>query len=229
MDIMRQHTSVRVFRCFDHVMVSLLMFGSVAGCGDQSTPISSTAQISATVLISGSPPSVIAAGRTYTFEPVAADTSGATLRFSVTNKPKWASFNVATGQLAGTPGAADVGEYQNIVVAAASGVDKAQLPAFSISVQQPSGVQQPSASSVTLSWIPPTENADGTALKDLAGYHIYYSTSATTLSNTIDLTDALANSYLISGLSSGTWYFAVAAYDSAGVESAPSSTAIATI
>jgi hypothetical protein len=40
---------------------------------------------------------------------------------------------------------------------------------------------------VTLTWMPPTTNVDGTALDDLEGYRIYYGTSSGAYSNMIDL------------------------------------------
>src|SRR5262249_22298229 len=52
----------------------------------------------------------------------------------VNNKPSWASFNSTTGQLAGTPTAANVGAYSNIVIWVSDGQKSASLPAFSIQV-----------------------------------------------------------------------------------------------
>jgi hypothetical protein len=84
-------------------------------------------------------------------------------------------------------------------------------------------------SSATLSWTAPTENTDGTLLTDLAGYTIYYGSSAGALTQTIQVSDASATSYEIDNLSSGTYYFAVAANASDGTESARSSVASKTI
>ena len=44
------------------------------------------------------------------------------------------------------------------------------LPAFSITVTQVG------LGSMSLSWTPPTQNTDGSALTDLAGYKLYYGT-----------------------------------------------------
>ncbi len=46
-----------------------------------------------------------------------------------------------------------------------------------------------SAGDATLSWDPPTTNADGTPLTDLAGYRIYYGTSSGSYSQNIDAGD----------------------------------------
>ncbi len=71
------------------------------------------------------------------------------------------------------------------------------------------------AESASLSWSPPTENADGTLLTDLAGYSISYGTESGTYTKSIDVGNV--NSYEVKGLTSGmTYYFAVSAYDSNG-------------
>ena len=74
----------------------------------------------------------------------------------------------------------------------------------------------------TLSWTPPTSNTDGTALTNLAGYRIHYGTSPAALTSTIQIANPGLSRYTLSNLSSGTYYFAVRAYTSAGSESANS-------
>jgi hypothetical protein len=81
----------------------------------------------------------------------------------------------------------------------------------------------------TLTWVAPTTNTNGSPLKDLAGYYIYYGPSTDTLTQMITLVDAEATSYVVNGLASGTWYFAVQAYDSAGNRSALSNVASKTL
>jgi len=46
---------------------------------------------------------------TYSFTPTASDADNDTLLFSITNKPSWASFDTATGELSGTPLNEDAG------------------------------------------------------------------------------------------------------------------------
>jgi hypothetical protein len=74
-----------------------------------------------------------------------------------------------------------------------------------------------SAGDATLSWDPPTTNADGTPLDDLAGYIIYYGTSSGSYSQNIDAGDV--TTYIVADLNDGTYYFAVTAYDTSGNES----------
>jgi Fibronectin type III domain len=75
---------------------------------------------------------------------------------------------------------------------------------------------------VTLTWIAPTGNTNGTPLTDLAGYHIHYGTSQDNLTKVIDLAGTGTTEYEVSGLAPGTYYFAVTAYTAMGTESAES-------
>lgn len=74
----------------------------------------------------------------------------------------------------------------------------------------------------TLSWTPPTQNTDGSALTNLTGYRVSHGTSPTELTQTIQIENAGLSSYTVSNLSPGTYYFAVRAYNSDGVESSNS-------
>ena len=122
--------------------------------------------------ISNSPDTVIMTGDTYSFRPSASDPDGDTLTFSVTNLPRWANFDSATGKLSGRPVSGDEGIYNNISISVSDGSTKVSLPAFSIEVTQTA------LGSLTLNWTPPTENEDGTPLNDLAGYKFYYGTTS---------------------------------------------------
>lgn len=82
---------------------------------------------------------------------------------------------------------------------------------------------------VTLSWIPPDENTNGTAITDLAGYHIHYGTTASDLTKVIDLAGAGATTFEVTNLSPGTYYFAISAYTTQGSESAESAVGSKTI
>jgi hypothetical protein len=77
--------------------------------------------------------------------------------------------------------------------------------------------------------MPPTENSDGTVLTNLAGYTVYYGTSPSNLSQSVKITNPGLASYTMSNLPSGTWYFAVTSYSSAGIESTRSGVVSATI
>ena len=59
--------------------------------------------------ISGAPATTATQGAAYTFTPTASDPDGNALTFTIANRPTWATFNVTTGALQGTPGATHVG------------------------------------------------------------------------------------------------------------------------
>ena len=57
-------------------------------------------------------------------------------------------------------------------------------------------VTQVTNGTATISWIPPTQNTDGSALTDLAGYRIYYGTSPSSLNQNVELSNpGLTSSY----------------------------------
>jgi uncharacterized lipoprotein NlpE involved in copper resistance len=71
----------------------------------------------------------------------------------------------------------------------------------------------------TLSWDAPTTTTTGAALTDLSGYHIYYGIDQNNLSESVTLNSIGIETYVIENLGGGTWYFAIKAVTSAGVES----------
>jgi hypothetical protein len=181
--------------------------------------ITVNAQPNTAPVISGSPATSVNAGAAYSFRPTASDANGDPLTFSITNKPTWATFDAATGQLSGTPTTAQVGTYSNVVIAVSDGKASTALPAFSIAVTQVS------TGAATLSWTAPTQNTDGTTLTNLAGYRILYGLSASSLNQTVEVANPGLTTYVIENLSPGTYYFAVRAYSSAGGESVNSNVA----
>jgi hypothetical protein len=70
----------------------------------------------------------------------------------------------------------------------------------------------------TLTWDPVTRDAQGSELKNLAGYRIFYGTSPRALFTVVVVPDPHATRYVVHDLAPGSWYFAVAAYTSANVE-----------
>jgi Putative Ig domain len=172
-------------------------------------------------VISGTPPTSVMAGSGYAFQPSASDPAGKPLSFSVQNKPAWANFSIASGRLDGTPSSAQTGTYASIVISASDGTAASALPAFSVTVMSP----PVTTGSAVLGLTPPTQNSDGSALTDLAGMRVYYGTSASSLTQVLDMPGAAATTYTLSNLTSGTWYFAATAYTSGGQESSPSATA----
>ena len=80
--------------------------------------------------------------------------------------------------------------------------------------------------SVALTWSKPTQNTDGSALTDLAGYRIYYGSSPSALNTVRLIANPNTLTTTITGLSTGkTWYFAIASANTAGQVGAKSNIA----
>ena len=84
-------------------------------------------------------------------------------------------------------------------------------------------------SSVTLAWMPPTQNSDGSPITNLAGYKIHYGTVSSDYTQTVALQNASLSRYVVDNLTSGTYYFAITAYNAQGVESAMSGEVTTTV
>jgi hypothetical protein len=200
---------------------SLPAFTITAGTPTTTPPPSSGGNVAPS--ISGTPATSVRVGTAYSFTPTARDPNGNPITFSIANRPAWATFNTSTGRLSGTPTSAQVGTYSNIVIRASDGRLGTSLPAFSIAVSEVAN------GSATLSWAPPTRNADGSALTNLAGYRIAYGTSSSALNRTIEVRNAGITSYVVENLSPATYYFAVRAFSASGTESSNSNVASKTI
>jgi len=90
-------------------------------------------------VISGTPATTVVAGAKYSFTPTASDADGDTLRFTITNKPSWASFNRGTGKLYGTPSSGNVGTTTGIVISVSDGLVSVSLPPFDLTVTTATG------------------------------------------------------------------------------------------
>jgi hypothetical protein len=151
----------------------------------------------------------------YEFAPTAKDPDGDSMTFTITGKPKWASFNASTGMLQGVPTVADIGAYNNIEISASDGRSTTRLPAFGINVVAVG------PNSVTVQWEQPTTNEDGSALSNLAGYQIRYGRQAGRYTRTINVPTPGITSYMVEGLASGAYYFTMGSYTAANDASAP--------
>jgi hypothetical protein len=171
----------------------------------------------ASTTIVGKPVTSVQENWWYSFQSWATDTDHRAITYSIKNKPSWATFD-AYGHLFGKPAAANVGTYANIVISASDGISWASLPAFSITVTGPTstGSTTTTTGSALLQWHPPTLNTNGSTLTNLAGYTIKYGTNASSLSSTVKVANPGLTSYQIDGLAAGTYYFAIAAYNSSG-------------
>lgn len=170
----------------------------------------------ASPIIKGTPPAAVLQGTPYVFVPEASDTDGDILHFKVANPPPWAEFEPMTGRLFGTPSAADIGTYAGINISVTDGAADAALQAFSITVTSVAN------GAVELSWAAPTENVDGSALTDLAGYKIYWGTQPSEFANSITIDNPGIVTYVLEDLVPATYYFVATALNADGAESDPS-------
>jgi hypothetical protein len=83
--------------------------------------------------------------------------------------------------------------------------------------------------SATLNWVAPTQNTDGTLLRNLSGYRVVYGTSANALNQTRNINDPSVLTTTITALPAGTWYFAMRAVNTSGGESSNTNVASKTI
>ena len=211
---------------------------ALSGCGDERdraarapstdtavpSPSSPSGSVATNSAANGAPTITVTAhhsvlvGREIVVRPRAGDPKGKGLKFGVSNKPAWMTFSETTGQLRGTPSAADVATYENIRITASNGQGQA-------SAKTSISVLASAAGRATLSWSAPAQRTDGSALTNLAGFRIYYGNSADDLRFVIEVKDPGARSWVVEDLTTGTWYFAATAFDSVNAESARSGVA----
>jgi hypothetical protein len=98
-----------------------------------------------------------------------------------------------------------------------SGLDGSAIQMLSVPVVGP----------VTLSWVAPAENVDGSSLDDLAGYRIYHGTESRSYSEQVNVSNPASTSHTLS-LPTGEYFFAMTAVDGEGNESAYSNEVIKT-
>lgn len=165
-------------------------------------------------VISGNPSQSVTVGQTYNFVPSASDADGDPLTFSIVNQPSWANFNQATGQLTGAPDSNDVGTYSGIRISVTDGEGSDELGPFSITV----GAVATSA--MTINWTPPTTRTDGTPLVGLTAYRIFFGTQPGVYPDQVYVNDGGLTAYTIDNIAPGTYYVAMKAVDSYGLESA---------
>ncbi|MDB6009814.1 MAG: sericin-like [Gammaproteobacteria bacterium] len=73
--------------------------------------------------------------------------------------------------------------------------------------------------SLTLGWVAPTQNSNGSPITDLAGYKIHYGTTSANYTKVVAVSNPSLSRYVLDSLESGTYFFAITAYNSKGIES----------
>ncbi len=194
----------------------------LSGClssGEPTTEIDGGNNTNSPPVLAGNPLNSVRIGDSFAFQPGASDPDGDALTFDIQNTPSWATFETTSGRLTGIPLLGDEGVYSDITITASDGIDTTSL-LFSVTVTSIG------SASVTLSWTPPTENEDGTALTDLAGYKIYYGDVQGSYSNSLRIDNPSISTYVVGNLTPRTYYFVATSFNSMGIESQFSNEAV---
>jgi hypothetical protein len=109
--------------------------------------------------ISGTPPTTATVGKLYSFQPTAKDPEGKAIKFSIKNKPAWASFTTSNGRLYGTP--TSRGQSTKVTIIVTDGVSSTALAPFTITVVAATGGTTNGAP--VISGTPPSTAAVGAA------------------------------------------------------------------
>lgn len=211
------------------VYLTVFLASVITGCGGSGggaptpSPIQAPIVTNSPPTISGLAPETVVQDSQYSFTPTASDADGDTLTFSIEQLPAWATFDSATGEISGTPGASDIGTYDGIVISVSDGSGTTSLAPFEIAVNAFGNL------SLTLQWTPPTKNTDNSVLTDLIGYRIDWglSSGAFTASKRVD--NPGLSSYVVENLAPGEYKFIVVAINSNEIVSDPSNIAIASV
>jgi hypothetical protein len=140
------------------------------------------------------------------------------LEIVVDNAPPWLatwSYYSAPNYyvvLYGTPTPQDIGVNPDTRIRASDGMVTATHALDLV-------VPRVTDSALTVSWLPPTQNEDGSLLADLTGYRMYVwpPEGGAPLSQWLDV--SYGTSVPLAGLPTGLWKIAMSAYNSAGAES----------
>ncbi|TVP00759.1 hypothetical protein AYI86_05235 [Shewanella algae] len=110
---------------------------NIAGTGPTSSPSNTVTPEpdNKAPSISGTPAGSVDQDSYYSFIPTATDPDQDPLTFSISNKPAWASFNTASGELSGTPLREHVGVSDNIIIRVSDGALSTDLASFSVEVK----------------------------------------------------------------------------------------------
>ena len=108
------------------VFLAILGLGSIGQQGADDAPA---------LRIAGDAAATVAPTVFYAFTPTVTQRFDHPLKFSIENKPSWASFGLKRGSLYGTPLLAHAGTYSDIRISVSDGTHSVTLPPFSITVE----------------------------------------------------------------------------------------------
>ncbi|CAA6815411.1 MAG: Unknown protein [uncultured Sulfurovum sp.] len=129
-----------------------------------------------TPTITGTPSTTATVESEYSFTPTANDSDGDSLTFSVTGKPSWLSFEVATGKLSGTPSATDVDTSSSMLISVSDGEKSASLASFTLNVSSAECVDEMTDNFT--SYTVAKDNALGDIVQSFNGFEVKVTSTA---------------------------------------------------
>ena len=188
-----------------HLALGLVLALSLVACGSyDSTSAQSSAMTSNATepfIMNGVPITMVHAGVEYNYKPAASNPWGRVLAYNVVNKPDWATFNEATGELSGTPQESDVGTSGNIEITVSDGTGIATVGPFRIQVMPEIHTKSAPTVAVTISGTPAGSTTAGQQYRFLP---VVANTGGELLSFSIVNCPAWATFNPATGLLSGT-------------------------
>jgi len=127
--------------------------------------------------------------------------------------PNWLRYDPSLEELHGSPTNADAGVYDSLVLTTVDHLGLFQSHHLSVEVAAISDF------SAEFSWWAPTQRTDDSALTNLAGFKIYAGRNQHTMQEWVTIPNPTVDQYTIENLGSGTWWFALSAFDTYGAES----------
>jgi Putative Ig domain len=146
--------------CCTLLLLALSGCGSVQTTASRGTSSTPDAITDPPPVISGFPPTSAQVGVQYDYAPAVSDGLSTALTFDITNMPGWATFNTATGELKGSPGADDIGITNEIEIGVSDGVGRTTVGPFRITIAAAPPTTPPDAPP-TISGTPPANVVDG--------------------------------------------------------------------
>jgi hypothetical protein len=179
---------------FQHLAWCAMLALTLGGCNSDDPSSSAVQSLSTTsaaiqpFVVNGVPPrTTIEAGSMYRYTPSSSNPDQRILSFTIINKPDWAIFTEANGELSGTPDAGDVGSSGEIEIGVSDGTKHATIGPFRILV-----TPQPPSGAVAVATPSPPTIAGTPAATVLAGQPYSFAPTVTNPSGA-DLTFSIVN------------------------------------
>jgi len=212
------------------ILLSSLIIATLSGCGGggggdtaslNALTNSSGAQLVSIAITPTNPSIVQGINQQFTATGTFSDTTTQDLTTTVI----WSSSDAAVASISNTAG------FNGLASSLATG--STTITATSSSVSGTTTLTVTVGEVITLAWDAPTTNTDGSDLNpatDLSQYKIYYGTASLTYTTIVNVTNpGTATISKTFSLSPGTYYFAVTAVDSSGLESSYSNEIMKTL